>query len=91
MKGTAAQNNVHAKTGSLTAVTGLSGYVTTADGKLLVFSMLSNNFVGDPEHVEDAVAETLAGYTTAGGAPAVATRTAATGVEQRSEWSKPGR
>lgn len=91
MKGTPAQNNVHAKTGSLTAVTALSGYVTTADGKLLVFSMLSNNFVGDPEHVEDAVAETLAGYTTAGGAPAVAARTAATGVEQRSEWSKPGR
>lgn len=91
MAGTPAQNNVHAKTGSLTAVTALSGYVTTADGKLLAFSMLSNNFVGDPEPVEDAVAETLAGYTSAGGAPAVAPRPAAAGAQQRGEWSKAGR
>ena len=44
MKGTAAEGNARAKTGSMTAVRGLSGYVTSADGEPLVFSILANNF-----------------------------------------------
>jgi D-alanyl-D-alanine carboxypeptidase/D-alanyl-D-alanine-endopeptidase (penicillin-binding protein 4) len=44
MKGTAAEGNAHAKTGSMTGVRGISGYVTTADGEPLVFSVLVNNF-----------------------------------------------
>ena len=42
MRGTAAQGNAHAKTGSLDIAASLSGYVTSADGHLLAFSMLCN-------------------------------------------------
>jgi serine-type D-Ala-D-Ala carboxypeptidase/endopeptidase (penicillin-binding protein 4) len=44
MKGTAAEGNARAKTGSMSNVRGLSGFVTTADGEPLAFSILANNF-----------------------------------------------
>lgn len=63
MTDTAAAGNMHAKTGSLTGVSGLSGYVTAKDGTKLVFSMLSNNYLADSvQSVEDAVGVTLADY-----------------------------
>jgi serine-type D-Ala-D-Ala carboxypeptidase/endopeptidase (penicillin-binding protein 4) len=61
MVGTAAEGKVHAKTGSMTGVSGLSGYVTTADGQLWVFSMVTNNNIGvNLRALEDAVAIRLA-------------------------------
>jgi D-alanyl-D-alanine carboxypeptidase/D-alanyl-D-alanine-endopeptidase (penicillin-binding protein 4) len=47
LRGTAAQNNLHAKTGSMAGVSSLSGYITDAEGRRLVFSMISNNYVSD--------------------------------------------
>jgi len=66
MKGTPAEGNVHAKTGTLDKARALSGYVTTADGRLLLFSFLANNHVvanREVERVQDALAVFLAGAT----------------------------
>ncbi|MGB3438546.1 MAG: D-alanyl-D-alanine carboxypeptidase/D-alanyl-D-alanine-endopeptidase [Actinophytocola sp.] len=61
MRGTAAEGKVYAKTGSLTGVSGLSGYVTNAAGEQWVFSMVTNNSVGvNVKGLEDAVAVRLA-------------------------------
>jgi len=63
MKGTPAQGNVHAKTGSVALARSLSGYVTTANQKMLIFSFLCNNWtvpVRDVERVQDAIAARLA-------------------------------
>ena len=46
LTGTAAAGNLHAKTGSMSNVRALSGYVTSADGEPLVFAILANNFPG---------------------------------------------
>ncbi|QXI27622.1 D-alanyl-D-alanine carboxypeptidase/D-alanyl-D-alanine endopeptidase [Pseudomonas vanderleydeniana] len=44
LRGTAAANNVHAKTGSMRGVSSLAGYVTSGTGQPLVFAMLTNNY-----------------------------------------------
>jgi D-alanyl-D-alanine carboxypeptidase/D-alanyl-D-alanine-endopeptidase (penicillin-binding protein 4) len=63
MKGTPAQGNIHAKTGTLDKARSLSGYVTTADGRMLLFSALCNNYVvptGRVDSVTDAIGVRLA-------------------------------
>ncbi len=54
-EGTAATGNVHAKTGSMSHVRSLAGYVKTADGERLAFSILANNFSVDPTDVVNAI------------------------------------
>jgi serine-type D-Ala-D-Ala carboxypeptidase/endopeptidase (penicillin-binding protein 4) len=63
MRGTPAEGNVHAKTGYVDKARSLSGYVTTADGRVLLFSALCNNYVVPTraaERVQDALAARLA-------------------------------
>jgi len=44
LKKTAAEGNVRAKTGTMSGVSAISGYVDTADGERLAFSMIANNY-----------------------------------------------
>jgi serine-type D-Ala-D-Ala carboxypeptidase/endopeptidase (penicillin-binding protein 4) len=44
MKGTAAEGNVRAKTGTLRWAAALSGYVTSAGGEHLAFSIMLNRY-----------------------------------------------
>jgi D-alanyl-D-alanine carboxypeptidase/D-alanyl-D-alanine-endopeptidase (penicillin-binding protein 4) len=63
MRGTPAQGNVHAKTGTVDKARSLSGYVTTPGGHMLVFSFLCNNFTvpnRDVERMQDAILVRLA-------------------------------
>jgi D-alanyl-D-alanine carboxypeptidase/D-alanyl-D-alanine-endopeptidase (penicillin-binding protein 4) len=65
MKGTAAQNNLRAKTGELRSASSLSGFVTTAAGEELVFSIMVNNFpdgVNPPSVCIDPIAVLLASF-----------------------------
>jgi D-alanyl-D-alanine carboxypeptidase/D-alanyl-D-alanine-endopeptidase (penicillin-binding protein 4) len=62
MNGTRAANNARAKTGTLTGVTALSGYVTGANGRKYVFVMLSNYTRSSPRPVENTFVVTLAGW-----------------------------
>jgi serine-type D-Ala-D-Ala carboxypeptidase/endopeptidase (penicillin-binding protein 4) len=49
------QNRVMAKTGSLGGVKALSGYATTDSGRVVVFSIMSNNFNLPGKRVMDAI------------------------------------
>ncbi|GAA1507648.1 D-alanyl-D-alanine carboxypeptidase/D-alanyl-D-alanine-endopeptidase [Streptomyces albidochromogenes] len=61
---TPAALNARAKTGTLTGASGLSGYVTDAGGRELVFSILLNNHLAaSVKSVEDAIVTTLASST----------------------------
>ncbi|UFJ38997.1 D-alanyl-D-alanine carboxypeptidase/D-alanyl-D-alanine-endopeptidase [Brevibacillus humidisoli] len=65
MKGTRAENNVRAKTGTLTGVSSLSGYVSTQTGERLAFSIMINGHIGDTDELkalEDRIVAALAGY-----------------------------
>ncbi len=66
MRNTPAENNVRAKTGSMSFVHSLAGYVTTADGERLAFAIMLNNYnppSGAPSASRDidAIAVMLAG------------------------------
>lgn len=67
MRGSAAADNVQAKTGSMTYVHCMAGYVTTASGERLAFVVMINNYVrqGDDPSASrdiDTIAELLASF-----------------------------
>ncbi len=66
MKGTPAEGNVRAKTGTLDNVSAISGFAKTADGEEMVFSMICNNFNVDQLEVQkaqDSILVKLASFT----------------------------
>ncbi|MGW3348383.1 D-alanyl-D-alanine carboxypeptidase/D-alanyl-D-alanine endopeptidase [Nonomuraea rubra] len=93
MRGTPAENNVHAKTGSLTGVTSLSGYVTSADGEPLIFSIMLNQYLSaSPKDIEDKIAVRLAQFSRSAAAGDAAGLRAATGGatgDLECSWLKP--
>lgn len=63
MQGTNAEGNVKAKTGTLTGVSSLSGYVTTKDEEPLIFAMVFNHFLSeDVDEIEDQLAIILSDH-----------------------------
>ena len=65
MRGTAAEQNVRAKTGSMSNIRSLAGYVTTRDGERLAFVVMVNNFEGAAAAAHqaiDTIAVRLAGF-----------------------------
>ncbi|WP_052411637.1 D-alanyl-D-alanine carboxypeptidase/D-alanyl-D-alanine-endopeptidase [Streptomyces sp. NRRL S-118] len=68
MCGTPAALNARAKTGSLTGASALSGYVTDAGGRRLVYAIVLNNYLAaSVKGIEDAIVVTLARSDTAAG------------------------
>lgn len=66
MRATRAEGRVKAKTGSISNVRALSGYVPTLDGELLAFSIIANHFRIPARTVLDQIdlaAERLANFT----------------------------
>jgi len=69
MLGTAAVGKIHAKTGSIANARSLSGYATTADNHLLLFSLLANNWTTKQsavDSVQSRIAVMLASLTLRG-------------------------
>ncbi|MGD8189925.1 D-alanyl-D-alanine carboxypeptidase/D-alanyl-D-alanine endopeptidase [Brevibacillus ginsengisoli] len=65
LKGTPAEKNAHAKTGSMTGVNSLSGYVTTRSGEKLVFSIILNGYTENDDvltAIQDQIVTVLASY-----------------------------
>ncbi len=68
MRGTAAQSRVRAKTGTLTGVSALSGYAISADGEVIVFSIMMNDFtcpVSRMRRLQDHICIALAQFSRA--------------------------
>lgn len=64
MKGGRVFNNVRAKTGSLSGVSTLSGYVTAKNKNLIAFSIFVQNFVGKADkakEIQDKICKILSG------------------------------
>ncbi len=65
MKGTKAQDNVRAKTGTISAVRGLSGYLSTDEGEEIVFSFLINGHLRstrETDYITDNVLKIIAEF-----------------------------
>lgn len=83
MGGTPAQGNLRAKTGTIQHVSALSGYVTTANGERVAFSIIGNELgsVAQGKHIENTIGAQLAAFDRTDPAAVVAgdTATAAAG------------
>jgi PBP4 family serine-type D-alanyl-D-alanine carboxypeptidase len=90
MTNTAAAGNVHAKTGTLTGATALSGYVTDPQGTKLIFSSVFNDYQGGaPKDIEDKIAIRLAaGGGTAANATTFSRRLPRTGGTLECSWTR---
>lgn len=53
------RGNVVAKTGSMFGVRALAGYLKTQQGEMLAFTILVNNYVGDPVKVQECMRDLL--------------------------------
>ena len=65
MRASSAEGTLRAKTGTISAVSSLSGYVTTTGGELLAFSMSMQSFVGSSSRykkIEDRVGAIIANF-----------------------------
>jgi D-alanyl-D-alanine carboxypeptidase/D-alanyl-D-alanine-endopeptidase (penicillin-binding protein 4) len=63
MRGTAAQDRCHAKTGTLIAVSSLAGYCDAAGGHVIAFAFLMDGTsVARAHAVQDSMAASIAGY-----------------------------
>jgi PBP4 family serine-type D-alanyl-D-alanine carboxypeptidase len=60
MRGTALEGRVEAKTGTLSNVRALSGYLETQSGDVLVFSMIANHFTAKSAEIDAIVERALA-------------------------------
>jgi D-alanyl-D-alanine carboxypeptidase len=55
MKGTLAEGNARAKTGTMSNIRALAGYVRTQDGETLAFAIMEDNFEGSGANATDAI------------------------------------
>ena len=53
------RGNILAKTGSMSGVRALAGYLKTQRGETLAFTILVNNYVGDPVKVQEIIRDLL--------------------------------
>jgi D-alanyl-D-alanine carboxypeptidase len=65
MRGTPAEANARMKTGSLTGVRAMAGYVRTGDGETLAFAIFVNNYDNSSSVINgacDAIVARLASF-----------------------------
>ena len=65
MKGSKAAGNVRAKTGTISGVSAICGYVASAEREMLAFAIILNNYTGSraaAETVQDRAMERLVNF-----------------------------
>jgi serine-type D-Ala-D-Ala carboxypeptidase/endopeptidase (penicillin-binding protein 4) len=81
MGGTPAAGNLQAKTGTISNVSSLSGYVTAASGERIAFSIIGNGLrsVAQGKHIENTIGAQLASFERTSAAAATSPAGAAAG------------